>query len=71
MIPRNTAIPTSRSRLFYTLHSEQDTVEVKVYQGEDRDLGQDELLGRFRFEGLCHLPTRRIRAKSSSTSTTT
>ena len=52
VIPRNTAIPTSRSRLFYTLHSEQETVEVKVYQGEDRDLDQDELLGQFRFEGL-------------------
>ena len=52
VIPRNTAIPTSRSRLFYTLRPEQDTVEVKVYQGEDRDLGQDELLGEFRFEGL-------------------
>lgn len=52
VIPRNTTIPTSRSRLFYTLFPEQDTVEVKVYQGEDPDPEQDEFLGQFRFQGL-------------------
>ncbi len=52
VIPRNTAIPTSRSRLFYTGHPAQDKVLVEVYQGEDRDLSNDELLGEFHFEGL-------------------
>lgn len=56
VIPRNTAIPTSRSRLFYTLFPEQDTVEVKVYQGEDPDPDRDELLGKFQFEGLSPSP---------------
>jgi molecular chaperone DnaK len=52
VIPRNTAIPTTRSRLFYTLFPDQDTVELRVYQGEDPDPDRDELLGTFRFEGL-------------------
>jgi molecular chaperone DnaK len=56
VIQRNTAIPTTRSRLFYTLFPDQDTVEVRVYQGEDRDPDRDELLGTFRFEGLTPSP---------------
>lgn len=56
VIPRNTAIPTTRSRLFYTLFPEQDAVKVSVYQGEDRNLDRDELLGEFRFEGLTPSP---------------
>jgi molecular chaperone DnaK (HSP70) len=56
VIPGNTAIPTTRSRLFYTLFPDQDAVEVRVYQGEDRDPDHDELLGEFRFEGLTPSP---------------
>lgn len=52
VIARNTAIPTTRSRLFYTLYPEQETVRIRVYQGEDRDIEMDELLGEFECRGL-------------------
>ncbi len=52
LIHRNSAIPVSRSEFFYTSHPEQDTVRVRVYQGEDRQASRNIELGHVLFRGL-------------------
>ncbi|CAN1298147.1 Luminal-binding protein 5, partial [Linum perenne] len=47
LIPRNTAIPTKKSKVFSTYQDQQTTVSIKVYQGE-RALTKDCIeLGEF------------------------
>jgi len=52
LIRRNTAIPVAAEEVFYTLFPGQDTVHVKVYQGESTIASQNTLLGDFFFSGL-------------------
>lgn len=52
IIRRNTVIPASRSQVFYTTYADQDTVHIRVFQGESRDLDDDTPLGDFRFSNL-------------------
>ncbi len=52
LIHRNTAIPTTKEQIYKTLHPDQDTVQVKVYQGELPIASANTLLGDFLIEGL-------------------
>lgn len=52
LIPRNSAIPTSRSEVYTTFDDAQEEVEIKVYQGENLLASQNTHLGEFRMEGL-------------------
>jgi len=52
IIPRNTAIPTSASKVFHTVRDNQTEVRIKVYQGDARDVGSNHLLGEFILDGL-------------------
>lgn len=52
LIRRNTRLPATKSDLFHTVHAEQDSVKVEVYQGEDPDALQNLKIGDFLFEGL-------------------
>jgi molecular chaperone DnaK len=52
LIRRNTSIPVAAEEVFYTLFPQQDTVHVKVYQGESAVASQNTLLGDFKFTGL-------------------
>ena len=56
IIRKNTPLPVSRSEVFYTLEDGQAAVEVCVYQGEDRDAGNNLLIGTFTVEGLRRAP---------------
>ncbi|MES3021946.1 MAG: Hsp70 family protein [Pseudomonadota bacterium] len=47
LIRKNTAIPVSKSDVFYTTHAGQEKVEVMVYQGENRDALENIEIGRF------------------------
>lgn len=49
LIRRNTTIPATKSDRFYTLTPTQDTIEVKVYQGESPIAADNTLLGSFKF----------------------
>ncbi|MBV7334244.1 Hsp70 family protein [Chloroflexi bacterium TSY] len=57
LIRRNTAVPVQKSEGFSTLHPNQDTIHVKVYQGESPIASQNVLLGDFRVEELKPDPT--------------
>jgi molecular chaperone DnaK len=52
LIRRNTAIPVTAEEVFSTLFPDQDTVHIKVYQGESAIASQNTLLGDFKFTGL-------------------
>lgn len=52
VIERNTALPASRSEVFYTAHDGQKGVDIDVFQGEDQDVRHNEEVGGFHLEGL-------------------
>jgi len=47
LIHRNTTIPVVKEDIFYTLHPDQDTIKIEVYQGESQMASQNNLLGDF------------------------
>lgn len=52
LIRRNTTIPVTKEEVYNTLYPEQDTVEIKVYQGESSIASENTLLGKFRITDL-------------------
>jgi molecular chaperone DnaK len=52
LIHRNTTIPVTREDVYSTLYPKQDTIEFKVYQGEQPIASKNTLLGEFKFTGL-------------------
>ncbi len=56
IIKKNTPLPASKSQVFYTMVDNQDKVEVRVYQGEDKDAEKNTLIGEFMVEGLRGAP---------------
>ena len=52
IIRRNTRLPATRTDAFFTMTEAQETVEIKVYQGEDPDALKNVEIGSFRFTGL-------------------
>ena len=47
LIRRNTTIPVTKEEVYSTLHPQQDTVEIQVYQGESSIASENTLLGKF------------------------
>ena len=56
IIPRNSKIPTSRTRTFATVHDNQDRVRVVVRQGEHIQADDNEFLSEFVMEGVTAMP---------------
>ncbi|MBM7868007.1 molecular chaperone DnaK [Heliobacterium gestii] len=56
LIPRNTAIPSSKSETFTTAADNQTSVEVHVLQGERKFAGENKTLGRFHLSGIAPAP---------------
>jgi molecular chaperone DnaK (HSP70) len=56
IILKNTAIPVRKSEVFFTIVDDQNSVEVKVFQGEKPDALENIQLGEFRVEGLSKAP---------------
>ncbi|MFO0802221.1 MAG: Hsp70 family protein [Gemmataceae bacterium] len=52
IISRNTTIPVSRVERYSTLHANQTTLQVSVYQGEARKVAENLLLGEFEVKGI-------------------
>ncbi len=49
VIPRNTVLPATRTREFYTAQPNQLRVNVEVFQGEDPSASENHLVGQFDF----------------------
>jgi molecular chaperone DnaK len=56
IIRRNTPLPASRGEVFTTVHDNQPTVEIEVFQGENADVRRNHRVGKFKIEGLARLP---------------
>ncbi len=52
VIERNTPVPIEQTRTFTTFQDFQESVNIRVYQGESRQAGENELLGQFEFSGF-------------------
>jgi molecular chaperone DnaK len=52
LIPQNSTVPTSRSKIFTTVRDNQTAVKILVMQGESRRADENELLGEFVLTGL-------------------
>ena len=56
IIPKNTPIPVRKSEAFYTIHDNQELVDVHIFQGENDDALENIEIGEFRVEGLGAAP---------------
>ncbi|MBJ19724.1 MAG: Hsp70 family protein [bacterium] len=52
VIERNTPIPIEQTRTFTTFQDHQESVQIRVYQGDHRLAEDDALLGQFEFSGF-------------------
>jgi len=56
IIERNTPVPIEQTRTFTTVQDNQESVVIRVYQGESREAEGNELLGQFEFSGFKRAP---------------
>ncbi|NCJ08461.1 Hsp70 family protein [Synechococcales cyanobacterium C] len=63
IIPRNTVIPTSRSKVYYTSMDGQETVEIEVFQGENPIARENVPLGSFLIEGIPQKPAGAVQVE--------
>jgi molecular chaperone DnaK len=60
LIPLNTTVPTSRSKVFTTIRENQTAVKILVMQGESHRADENELLGEFILTGLRRAPAGQV-----------
>jgi molecular chaperone DnaK len=60
LIPMNTTVPTSRSKIFTTSRDHQTAVKILVMQGESAQAEGNELLGEFVLTGLRRAPKGQV-----------
>lgn len=56
LLDRNTTVPVSRSKSFFTMHPDQDEVRVEVFQGEGRRTADNTFIGELSVRGLRSRP---------------
>ncbi len=56
LIDRNSTIPTKKSQIFSTAENNQQSVTVRVFQGEREIASHNKLLGQFNLEGIPSAP---------------
>jgi molecular chaperone DnaK len=57
IIPKNSALPTTRTEVYYTHVDHQDCAAIEVYQGDDPDAMKNTHIGKFMIEGLSDAPS--------------
>jgi molecular chaperone DnaK len=60
LIPQNSTVPTSRSKIFTTVRDNQTAVKILVLQGESQRAEENELLGEFILTGLRRAPAGQV-----------
>jgi molecular chaperone DnaK len=60
LIPKNTTVPTSRSKIFTTSRDNQTAVKILVMQGDSEKATDNELLGEFILTGLRRAPKGQV-----------
>ncbi|MDD9972059.1 MAG: molecular chaperone DnaK [Myxococcales bacterium] len=60
LIPANTTVPTSSSKVFTTVRENQTAVKILVMQGESHRAEENELLGEFILTGLRKAPAGQV-----------
>jgi molecular chaperone DnaK len=65
LIPQNTTVPTSRSKIFTTIRDNQTAVKILVLQGESERAEENELLGEFVLTGLRRAPRGEVEIEVS------
>jgi len=71
LIEKNTAIPTTASKVFTTAADNQTNVQIRVFQGEREIADENEFLGDFHLSGIPPSPRASPRSRSPSRSTPT
>uniref|UniRef100_UPI004056B333 Hsp70 family protein n=1 Tax=Candidatus Electrothrix sp. TaxID=2170559 RepID=UPI004056B333 len=56
LIKKNSPIPVKKSEVFYTVHDNQEKVQIEVYQGESTVPSENILIGEFMITGLSRKP---------------
>ena len=56
VIEKNTSIPVSVTRIFTTYDKDQTSVEIRAFQGEEKDVSDNKFLGCFQLGGI--IPAR-------------
>jgi molecular chaperone DnaK len=56
VIPKNTTIPTRKTKIYTTAEDNQTSVWIKVYQGERKIARENRLLGEFELAGIPPAP---------------
>ena len=52
IIPRNTPIPVTKTKIYSTAYDNQESVEIKIYQGERKAVEENYKLGGFILKGI-------------------
>ncbi|BBM86314.1 Hsp70 family protein [Candidatus Uabimicrobium amorphum] len=60
IVPANTPLPVTRTQDYYTVHDNQTSVNVGVYQGESSIAKQNKLLGEFGLNGVPPRPSGQV-----------
>jgi molecular chaperone DnaK len=60
LIPQNTTVPTSRTKIFTTSRDNQTAVKILVMQGESEQAEENEVLGEFILTGLRRAPKGQV-----------